>query len=55
MGTAMALYIETEVFNRVARVIANLEPCPFAGTVTVDQVTSHRVKRLIHASLLRRS
>jgi hypothetical protein len=38
LGISMALYIETELFNRVAEVIARLEPCPMAGRVTVDQV-----------------
>lgn len=33
-----AHYIPTEQFHTAADKIANLEPCPFAGRVTVDQV-----------------
>lgn len=33
-----AIYVETELFDRVAVAIAALEPCPFAGRVTKDQI-----------------
>ena len=31
-------YLKTETLRRGAELIAALEPCPFAGVVTVDQV-----------------
>lgn len=34
----MAIYVENELFDHVAKVIAALEPCPFAGKVTADQI-----------------
>lgn len=34
----MAIYVENELFDRVAKVIAAIEPCPFAGEVTADQI-----------------
>ncbi len=34
----MAFYVENETYNRLALAIAALEPCPFAGKVTDDQV-----------------
>jgi hypothetical protein len=34
----MAIYVENELFDRVAEAIVALEPCPFAGKVTVDQI-----------------
>lgn len=34
----MATYLKTETLNRAAEIIAALEPCPFAGVVTADQV-----------------
>ena len=34
----MAIYVDTELYNRAAKAIAALEPCPFAGVVTVDQI-----------------
>ena len=33
-----AIYVESELFDHVANVIATLEPCPFAGKVTIDQI-----------------
>jgi hypothetical protein len=34
----MPIYIEIGVYNRAAETLAALEPCPFAGKVTADQV-----------------
>lgn len=34
----MAIYFRTEKLNRAAETIAALQPCPFAGVVTADQV-----------------
>jgi hypothetical protein len=34
----MAVYIENELFDRIASTIVALEPCEFVGRVTVDQI-----------------
>ena len=31
-------YVESVYYARVAKALAELEPCPFTGVVTVDQV-----------------
>jgi hypothetical protein len=31
-------YIDSVVYDRVVKALVELEPCPFAGVVTVDQV-----------------
>jgi hypothetical protein len=33
-----AIYVENKLFDHVVNVIATLEPCPFAGKVTIDQI-----------------
>lgn len=30
-------YIDSVVYDRVVKALVELEPCPFAGTVTADQ------------------
>lgn len=35
---AMAIYVENGLLDGVAEAIASLEPCPFAGKVTADQI-----------------
>jgi hypothetical protein len=35
---SMTIYVETEVYNRIAKALAAIEPCPFAGRVTPDQI-----------------
>lgn len=34
----MEVYLETSRLNQMAEAIAALEPCPFAGRVTADEV-----------------
>ncbi len=34
----MEIYLETSRLNQMAEAIAALEPCPFTGKVTADQV-----------------
>lgn len=34
----MEVYLETSRLNQMAEAIAALEPCPFAGRVTADQI-----------------
>jgi hypothetical protein len=34
----MAVYVQNEAYNRAAEAIAAIEPCPFAGKVTAEQV-----------------
>ncbi len=34
----MAIFAENALFDKACRAIAALEPCPFAGVVTADQV-----------------
>lgn len=34
----MEVYLETSRLNQMAEAIAALEPCPFTGRVTADQV-----------------